>query len=232
MDIVIPLGKGSKTENLELRYCLRSIEKFIPGRGNVFIIGEYPAFLNNVIHIPATDINERHFKQRNICKKLLLACDDKRVSDNFVWASDDHVLLKPYDHEYYYESTLEGALQHFTIHQTYRFTAANTFDRLNGGHDYCHSPFLINKEKFKLAMAFVDWNEAWGYAIKSLYCGLNGITGRKYKDLKIKCPAKSAKIITMINDRLFFSYSDEGFSSEMKGVLNFLYPNKSIYEND
>lgn len=232
MDIVIPLGKGSQNDNLELRYCLRSIEKYVADRGNIFVIGECPGFLRNVIHIPAADISERQFKQRNIYKKILAACDDPRVSDEFLWASDDHVLLKPFAHEYYYKSSLQDSLKNFTIHQTYRLTIANTYIKLQGGHDYCHCPFLISKEKFKRAMECVNWNEPYGFAIKSLYCGLNGTAGIQYHDMKIKAPIRSRQIISKIDNRLFFSFGNDAINNDLISVLNFLYPNKSMYENN
>ena len=52
MDIVIPLGTGSRWQNNELRFALRSIEKYLTGYDKIFIIGECPSYLQNIIHIP------------------------------------------------------------------------------------------------------------------------------------------------------------------------------------
>ena len=44
MDIVYILGNGSKFNNEEIRYSLRSLEKFV-NFDRVFIVGECPKFL-------------------------------------------------------------------------------------------------------------------------------------------------------------------------------------------
>lgn len=230
MDIVIPLGKGSNNENIELRYCLRSIELHVSEVENIFVVGECPSFLVNVVHIPAEDAPEKIFKQRNISHKLLLACKDKRVSDRFGWFSDDHILLKPFLGHHFYNSSLEESMMNFTSHQTYRQTIINTYSMLNGGNDYCHSPMILEKDKFSRAMELADWNRPWGYAIKSLYCGLNGFHGVKYPDLKFKQAMTTAEIMAAIDNRLFFSYDDRSFNECLISFLNFLFPNKSQYE--
>ena len=70
-DILIPLGTGSRHDNLELRYCLRSIEKHLKGVGNIFIVGEKPEWIKNVIHIPFKDNPNNWNRARNIYDKIL-----------------------------------------------------------------------------------------------------------------------------------------------------------------
>ena len=48
IDVVIPLGTGSRWQDNELRYCLRSIEKNLSGVNEVVIVGEKPKWLTNV----------------------------------------------------------------------------------------------------------------------------------------------------------------------------------------
>lgn len=229
MDVVIPY-RNSPSSGLELRYTLRGIEKYFPDLQNIFIIGDCPAGFQNIIHIPAVDSSERHFKARNICSKLLLACEDKRVSDSFAWFSDDHFLLKPYQVEYNYRSTLDESIAKFTVHQTYRHTLINTHNVLNGGFDYGHGPMVFEKEKFVRAVASLHWNMAWGYVIKSIYCNYNGITGDWYPDLKIKSSETISSIIGHIAGRPYFSIDDRGLNDAMKLVLEILYPHKSQFE--
>lgn len=231
MDIVIPY-KNSASNGLELRYTLRGIEKYFPDLGNVFIIGDFPDFLQNVIHIETCETRERHHKQWNICNTFLVACDDKRVSDDFAWISDDEFLIKPYQPDYNYCATLDQSISLFTEHQSYRNTLINTRNVLNGGFDYGHGPMVLNKWLFIKAMGCVNWNIPWGYVIKSLYCGFNSITGSRYPDLKIKEPLPYKAIGSLISDRPFFSIDDRGLNDNMKLLLHSLYPNKSQYEND
>jgi hypothetical protein len=232
MDIVIPY-KNSPSNGLELRYTLRGIHMYFHDLENIFIIGDFPGFLQNVIHIPFTESPERHHKQRNICSKLLEACQDKRVSDSFAWFSDDHFLLKPYQVEFNYRATLEESIKAFTVHQNYRNTLINTYHKLGGsGYDYGHGPMVFEKERFVRAVAGLRWNIAWGYAIKSIYCGHNGITGERYPDLKIKIPCTISFIKSLIADRPYFSMDDRGLNDDMLTVLELLYPNKSLFENE
>jgi hypothetical protein len=40
------LGSGSKWQNNEIRYSIRSAEKYVGNLGRVFIVGEFPKFLS------------------------------------------------------------------------------------------------------------------------------------------------------------------------------------------
>ena len=60
MDIVYIIGKGSKWNNQELKYSLRSIAKYGINIGKVFIVGYKPNFVSDeVIYIPCDDIGEK-----------------------------------------------------------------------------------------------------------------------------------------------------------------------------
>lgn len=70
-DILIPLGTGSRHQDFELRMCLRSIEKHLTGYGNIFIVGDKPDWIQNVIHIPAKDNPNNWNRARNIYDKIM-----------------------------------------------------------------------------------------------------------------------------------------------------------------
>lgn len=232
MDIVIPY-KNSTSNGLELLYTLRGIERYFPGLENVFIVGDCPAFLQNVIHIPAPSATESRFKAQNILYKLLIACQDKRVSDAFAMFNDDHFLLKPWQSVYHYCGSLEQSIGKYTIHQTYRQTLVNTMALLEGGQDFdSHCPIVYQKELFIRTMSMADWSKPWGYGIKSLYCNLTGTKGEYYPDLKIKQALPLASLETMIADRLYFSIDDRALNSSMVTLLNEIYPQQSNYESD
>lgn len=93
VDIVIPLGVGSLWQDNELRFCLRSISKYLTDYGQIFIIGDCPDFIQNIIHIPATDSIFRKDKDRNIFNKLMIACEQNEISESFLFMNDDHYLL-------------------------------------------------------------------------------------------------------------------------------------------
>lgn len=231
MDIVIPLGKGSLHHNAELRYCLRSIEMYVPDHGNIFIIGELPDWLQEVIHIPAVDSPHRELKEQNIFKKIMLACNDKRVSDDFYFFNDDHFLCRQWNFSYDYKCSLQDSIRSRRVHDTYYRTLHNTHSFLRGGNNFdTHAPIIYNKEKFKRSVGIAPWHMACGFGIKSLYCNMNGIEGRRYPDLKVNNGRTLRDLWTMIETRDYFSVGDGGLNQDFLMLLNMLYPNKSKYE--
>lgn len=90
MDVVIPYkNEGS---DLELRYTLRGIAKYLPHR-NVFILGDLPDWVTNVYHIPRKEIATSSFDDVN--KMVMQACQDERISDDFTFFNDDIFCLEP-----------------------------------------------------------------------------------------------------------------------------------------
>lgn len=230
-DVIIPLNNRSTQHNIELRYCLRSIEKYLSGVGNIFIIGHCPEWVQSVIHIPADEDPRNRFRDRNIMNKMLLACKDERVSDDFLMVHDDHFLLADYEacaFPYYHCGDLvPGAGQ-------YGETKRNTINILGRINNYdAHCPMLFNKELFMKSMPFIDWSKWYGYCLKTLYCGVNLIMGEYMEDMKIRMPIKAEEINQMIAGRLWFSIGDRCFTEGgMKEVLQTLYPNPSKYETN
>ncbi len=232
MDVVIPY-RHSAHNGLELRYTLRGIEKFFPDLENIFIIGDCPGFLKNVIHIPTTESKERQFKALNIKNKLLLACQDKRVSDSFAMFNDEHFLLKPFTPTVHHAGKLEHSIRRYNSHQTYRNTLTNTLLFLKDGFDFdTHSPIVFRKDIFIRTVTKADWSRPWGYGIKSLYCNMAGIKGEFATDLKIKQSWSKENISGYLLNRPYFSLDDRALNVAMFRVLEDLYPQKSIYESD
>lgn len=235
-DIVIPLGARSTQKNQEIRYCLRSIEQHLYGVGNVFIIGERPEWLTNIIHIPFTEDPRNRFRDRNIMLKMAEACKDSRVSDDFLMVHDDHFFL--YDHEarafpYYHCGPMVPNVGQYAETKRNTILALSIRDDVNyviNNYD-CHCPIVFNKEKFMRSVALVDWSKWYGYCLKTLYCVMNGIEGEYIDDIKIRVPLKAHEIKEQIAGREWFSIGDRCFKDGgMWDVLNELYPNKSKYE--
>lgn len=236
--IVIPLVKnGSRWGDKELRYALRSVEKHLTGYGDIFIIGYCPPWLQNVIHIPATDGDKIYEKERNIYSKILLACEDKRVSEDFLFMNDDHFLLQDFEaakFPFYSYGFLSDYLHRV---DPYQQTLQNTFD-LIGDHLFfdIHCPILYKKSNF-IAMnelSLVDWSKKWGCAIKTLYSyflsSIDGLRTESFPDLKICDPLSSNKIKELITMRPWFSMDNHAREGGIETVLQELYPNKSKYE--
>jgi hypothetical protein len=230
ISIVIPLGHGSRWNNTELRYCLRSIEKHLTGYGEIFIIGERPEWLHNIIHIPAIDSDKTYHKERNIFNKIRLAILDERVTEDFLFVNDDHFLLKDYDagaFPYYYYCRLSN---YMTV-TDYKHTVRNTKMWLNYDPFYAdiHCPIIYNKEKFQSVFEAVAWPH-FGYCIKTAYCHFHQSTMIEQSDLKLNEQLPCTKIKDLIAGRPWFSMGDAARGPELLKVLRELYPNPSKYE--
>jgi len=95
IDVVYPLSKGTKWDDNELRYSLRSLEAYAGNLGQVFVVGHKPNWLTGVTHIPMEDANRRN-KDANIINKVRAAIA-AGASERFIFASDDQLLLAPTD---------------------------------------------------------------------------------------------------------------------------------------
>lgn len=71
MDVVIPLGSGSRWQDNELRFCLRAVEKHLKGYDRIYIVGRKPDWIQNIEFIPYV---EAHTRERNIMEKVRRAC--------------------------------------------------------------------------------------------------------------------------------------------------------------
>jgi hypothetical protein len=237
-----PLGFGSRNNDIELRYCLRSIEKHLSGYGDIFLVGHKPKWINDkVIHIPAEDEQRTWWKERNIYRKILLACEDPRVSDDFLFMNDDHYLLADYvagEFPYYWEGELTDYVGR---EDQYGNTIRNTFEYFTAGKYWAkyfdiHSPILYNKGRFEKYVAPMGWNRKYGYSIKTSYCVYwpeEWLSSRiEYPDLKINQPLPPQKVKELLTGRSWFSVGNKAFDigGGMERVLQELYPNKSKYE--
>lgn len=224
IDVVIPLLKnGSHNNDLELRYCLRSIQKYLTGYRNIIIVGHLPEFIGpeEVIYIPFKDTAN---KQANIKNKILAAFE---VSTEEIWfTNDDIYLLQPFaaaNFPYFYSGDLkdasEKAARHFAFNELKE-------QNLPTKHFDCHFPIVYKRSLFIEAMRhFSDES-----SIKSKYANFWNIEGENFKDLKIGSSLHYHRIKEEIKDRPCFSVGDNGMNPAMKQVLYELFPEASKYE--
>jgi len=255
-DILIPLGQGSRHDNLELRYCLRSIEKHLIGVRNVFIVGDKPEWLRGVVYIPERDNPNNWMRAHNIYRKIMAGIKfsfinlsakpsvnkfevfDLELSDNFLFMNDDHFLLTDYvagEFPYYHRGAVDlQALEH---HKPQQLQMANTAYMLedNAFLDFdIHCPVVYNKRLFQNIFSRLPekWPE-YGYGIKSFYNnqGCDITNWAPCEDLKFSEPAMKESIYRLLEGRPWFSIGDRCLKSGgMKEVLQELYPDKSKYE--
>lgn len=222
--VVIPLIKhGSKNDDLELLYALRSIEKHLKGYSEVFIISDYLPRWMKPEAVTLIRVLAGQKKQANIRKKILTACNDTRVSDPFFYSMDDIFLLqnvRAKDFPYYYSpSDLVGEKA-----STKLFAELKTAG-LEAKHYDNHFPIVYHKEKFKASQVFSP-----ECAVKGAYGNFNRVEGIELKDLKINSHLTYPRIKEVIKGYPSFSVGDGGMTPAMKQVLSELYPTKSKYE--
>lgn len=237
IDVVYILGKESRWFDTEIKYSIRSVERYLIGYRNIYLIGTKPSFFNDrVIEIPYEDIYGN--KARNIMTKIRRACLDKRISKNFMLFNDDYFLLKTTDaqlYPYYYKNTLTQALDrnrgnyefYKHVEQTIAALKQNNYPLLNFDSHY---PIIYNKAKFTQVVAKYDWNLAHGLIMKSTYCNTLGITGELKEDCKINHPHVLSNWPNITKDLDMFSIGDRCINKSMEQYLQSLYPNKSKYE--
>lgn len=239
MDILIPLGHGSRWQNNELRYCLRSVEQNFSGVDNVYIIGQKPDWIQNVNHIAVEDIRDGKFRDYNIYLKIVAGCRTAELSEDFLYMSDDHFILQEYlirEFPYYYRGNLEDKIASFSEYVPYVNVLKNTYYYLDKNlfptKDYqVHCPVIYNKGEF-IKLFPSPWPE-YGFALKSIYCNQALIDNSKdifIPDCKISIRQDRAGLLKAIENRPFFSIGNRALDNTMKALLEELFPNKSKYE--
>ena len=100
MDILYVLGNGSKWSNNELRYSLRSVERFCKNVGRIYVCGSDPGFLSNEVRfVPCEDTKKA--KHKNIIAKIEKVIKETCISDEFLLSSDDHFFIDYVDLDKY-----------------------------------------------------------------------------------------------------------------------------------
>ena len=233
INVVIPLCQ-SKINFLDLRFALRSIEKFVPNLGEIFIVGEKPSWIKNINHIPFKEKMDDRWKERNIFKKIEFAFNNG-VGENILFTNDDIILLEEVKahYPYYHKGSLTNALD--TNTGGYRATMAHTISELvRKGKEInnfdIHCPIVYNKEKFLETVGKLDWNINFGFGIKSMYCGLNDIQGEHMDDCKLRGRLTKEEVSEKVKGRSVISCTDAPMKYGLGEYLNEILPNKSIYE--
>ena len=102
MDILYTLGRGSKWQDNELRYSLRSIARWSKNIGRIYIVGDWcPGFINRekVTFIKCKQPYNDKFK--NILYSIVYACEHSDIAEDFLLSSDDHFYMQPVDFDDY-----------------------------------------------------------------------------------------------------------------------------------
>lgn len=235
VDIIIPLGTGSKSDNDELRLLLRSIEKNGSRYRRIILVAtETPSWLQNVVTLQMPDSLHQN-KDGNIIRKVLFALTAvPDITPEFVWTCDDCAVLKKTDFTLLPPITNDrgksdfpanGSIWQRRVRRTFEFFEKNG---LVLTHNYeSHTPQKFPSRKILRAMRGVNYEADIGYSINTLFFGLLGVTGGFDQSL-FKVSAETAEK-TKLN-RHFIGYNDKAFLSGLREKLFDLFPHKSKYE--
>ena len=233
--ILYILGSGSRYQNNELRYSLRSVEKYVPTASRIIVVGEDPGFLSQKVEFyPLAELEGN--KQFRMAKKVEWACQNILDGD-FLFSADDVFHTNPNLEvrvPYYCKGVLPEKEQHKSTYQTARVLTRKYLQSINKPtHDFdTHAPIVFNSEKF-LALS-----EAWthyspqhnaGVLNQSLYANFYHETPTPYKDVKLN-RLRTEEDFDLLELNQNFSCSDDGWRSGVAEYLELLFPNKSKYE--
>ena len=246
MDIVIPLASGyhgrkklgSKWENNELRYALRSLQQYFPNMGRVFIVTEVlPEWLTNVVHLFAKD-EHRSNKDANLIDKVLLACKSG-VSDTFIRMSDDQCLLSKWDGQGIWHRGDRDSFRDILQSNKWwkRFDKTCQHLEAHGRPCFfydCHCPIQVDRKEFIRIAEEADYATLPGMCINTLYCNSVEIPREKLNGQKLDVHQRAGpnKLEMLTKDKLFLGYSHIGTNQWMKEFLQQRFPEHSRFEED
>lgn len=193
----------------------------------VFVVGDKPAWLSDkVIHIPFEDKLKN--KTLNAWAKLLHACKQDEISDDFILFNDDFVVLKPQKEvPYYYQGNIP---KHKDSRRSYMQTKIRTGRLFDSPKNFeIHCPIVYNKKKFlELPNLYKIRNI---YLHRSLYCNHYHINGTPSVDIKARNAKRFRDIIKSNPDYISFADSVES-DIAFRVLLEKRFPSISGYEQE
>lgn len=102
MQILYVMGTGSKHDDIELKWSLRSVAKYAKTLPEIVISGHCPDFIDKdkVTWIPPVETHSKR-KHNNMCDKVVHAIETGVCSKPFLLSSDDHFFVRSVDFDSY-----------------------------------------------------------------------------------------------------------------------------------
>lgn len=242
-DVVYVLGAGSPWKNNELRFSIRSLVKNLKGFRRIYIVGEKPSWIKNVVHIPFPDVfTNGQNNDGNIIKKVLRACEIKGLSQNFLFINDDHFIIKPIEvlniPPYQKGDMTTFTPEYFELN-FWRLRLWRTKNILvkkgySAYHYDCHTPIIFNKKKFVEVISQFDYEKNQGYTMKSLYGNVvynHGVPLDGNKKVIFRNFIYN-DILERLKSCTFCSVNDSGLNLDFKIYLYRHFPDQSEFEKD
>lgn len=214
--LFIPLGGGSVWNNNELRYALRSWEKY-SNIEEVLIIGHKPDWYKGG-HIR---FDKPYCKTEDIFLKTQYAAS---LHNRFIFANDDHVLLQPLTNlPYYYDGLLSD--YHDGGSDTFRRYISNTAALYPGGKYFdVHTPMIVEPD-IMLSLKYTR-----DTILKSCYCNEAEVDGVEIKDPILRAHTAYELISPRVESWPCMSWGDGAMTWTLKQWLRDQFPEPSKWE--
>ncbi|MBO7736059.1 MAG: hypothetical protein J6S67_26045 [Methanobrevibacter sp.] len=233
IDVLYIKGPCSQNYDEEMKYSLRSLEKYVSDYGRVFITGDRPLFVNKdkVVHTLEQDIGVPTI---NHWWKVRQTIKNTDISQRFVLMYDDIFFVKPTKLENY-PAYHKGKLEDKTFEGFYRKSCGMAYYWLNE-HGYetkdyeLHIPFVYDRDKFleldKIFDKIKDKQD--GMVVRSIYGNMFESDSPLRKDIKIR--KSDVGVEQVIGDADCFSVSDWVFCNNVHPWLKAHFKERSIFE--
>lgn len=253
IDVVYLLGRGSKWADNEIRYSIRSFRKHFKDLRNIVIVGECPIWLRGVIHLPVND-DLNVIKDARMMLKIAAACKDPRVSDQFVFCTDDTYLntdLSFSDFKGWHEGPMiydaqkdledHRSVGERTLHLrpsdwfNWMYATGNELKKRglpDNNYDRAHCPQPVDKKDFLKVLSKWDIYHNQ-YTCSNLYMNssrvfkgedIRGKNGKIYNPMTAEC------LQDYLSDKIVFNVNDHGLTEVVKNELQMRFPDPSLYE--
>ncbi len=216
MTVAIPLRH--QLDYTELKYCLRSVDKYLPPVEVVLIGNSIPWWITGVTQIVLPDSNRS--RNASVRRKILAVME--YVKDDIFYMNDDFYLLRPADPAKfpYYTS---GVIDH--LGESGALQLAKELSELGKPTRYFgHYPCII-KTDFRYLMENIHMDSI----NKSGYCNCIEPPTVEVSDCKINVQMRPAEVRAFIQNRSSFSTGERSLKSCLP-ILEELFPEKSRFE--
>lgn len=232
MDVLYILGTGSRFNDKELRYSLRSLEAHYEF-DRFYLVGECPEWCKPDTYIKAED--PYPIKSKNAYHKIKIGCQSD-ISDTFLLMNDDFIILKNQSEvPHYYNGTIQEELdKHAKRKSDYHKGMQRSRDLFPNGLNFeVHYPFPIHKDEWLKIMETYIHAITRGALIRNIYGNSTNRFDRKPvdRDCKIYKPLTEEQRIEQWFKRKFISLGDTSCTNKVFKRLKKEFPNKSTYEH-
>jgi hypothetical protein len=211
MDVVIPLGGEQNFKHEELRYALRSLERYMGDLGRVFIVGSLPIWAQNLEHIDCDDFGPDPVA--NVMKKFEAVCKDERVSADFLMTHDDIFAL----------DSFLGENLPFYASKKGRGSVASDINFA------MHTPIRLNKGMWHELFSKIPLQK--GVSPRSFYCNFYGAEATEYKECVVKAAEQPEKIAAQLKGQPFCVVNNRAFGHpEFVEFMGTRFAERSAFE--